>query len=257
VESGKPASGTHARRGSLLLAAQQLGADYGSANALSDLDLQLEAGQCVAVLGANGAGKSTALRAIAGLHRPVRGEVFFDGRQIARLPAHRIAALGLVLVPEGRQVFANLTVQENIELGAYRRGGLGAEQQALIDALFPKLRSLALRPAGLLSGGEQQMVAIARAIAADPRVMLLDEPSLGLAPAVVKDVFSALSRLREQGLTLLLVDQLAPMALCLADQAYVLSAGRRVYAGAVAPLEKPGVLAQAYLGTPVATDTPC
>lgn len=246
-----------APRGELLLAAQQLSAAYGTAPALHGLSLDVHAGEVVAVLGANGAGKSTLLRAMAGLHRPVTGGVFFSGHQIAHLPAHQIARRALILVPEGRQVFPELSVEENLRLGAYRLDALHDAELQSLYALFPKLAQLKSQPAGLLSGGEQQMLAIARGLAAQPRVLLLDEPSLGLAPAIVQELFATLATLRTRGITLLLVDQMARMALTLADRATVLNAGQVVYAGNTAALENADVLAQAYLGSPPqAKETP-
>ena len=239
-----------APRGELLLAAQQLSAAYGTAPALHGLSLDVHAGEVVAVLGANGAGKSTLLRAMAGLHRPVTGGVFFSGHQIAHLPAHQIARRALILVPEGRQVFPELSVEDNLRLGAYRLGALRDADLQSLYALFPKLAQLKSQPAGLLSGGEQQMLAIARGLAAQPRVLLLDEPSLGLAPAIVQELFATLATLRARGITLLLVDQMARMVLTLADRATVLNAGQVVYAGHTAALENADVLAQAYLGSP-------
>jgi ABC-type branched-subunit amino acid transport system ATPase component len=202
----------------------------------------------VAVLGANGAGKSTLMRALSGLLRPVAGTIGFVGADLARMRAHRIVARGVVLVPEGRQVFPELSVLDNIRLGAFLRGKVSAtEVEAMLDR-FPRLRGRASSRAGLLSGGEQQMLAIARGLMARPRLLLLDEPSLGLAPAVINDLFGALDRLREEDATILLVDQMAGLALTLADRAYVMESGRIVASGAAAEIAADGALERAYLG---------
>jgi ABC-type branched-subunit amino acid transport system ATPase component/ABC-type branched-subunit amino acid transport system permease subunit len=243
-----PADNRGDARGAELLAAQRLTTGYGAAPVLDDISLNLKAGELIAVLGANGAGKSTLMRALAGLHRPIAGSVFFAGYEIGELAAHRVARAGLTLVPEGRQAFAELSVEDNLRLGAHRVGGLKAERLRALFALFPKLETLRTRPAGLLSGGEQQMLALARGLAAEPRVLLLDEPSLGLAPAVVQELFGALARLRADGMTILLVDQMAQLALALCDRAYVIAGGRVVFAGRPAELREQPLLEKAYLG---------
>ena len=235
-------------RGDELLAVQRLTTGYGAAPVLDNVSLNVKAGELVAVLGANGAGKSTLMRAIVGLHRPVQGSVFFAGHEIAPLAAHLVARAGLTLVPEGRQVFAELSVEDNLRLGAHRCGGLTPGKLQALYALFPKLAALRTRPAGLLSGGEQQMLAVARGLAAEPRVLLLDEPSLGLAPAIVQELFSALARLRAGGTTILLVDQMAHLALALAARAYVIAGGRVVFDGDATALREQTVLEKAYLG---------
>jgi ABC-type branched-subunit amino acid transport system ATPase component len=203
----------------------------------------------VALLGSNGAGKSTAMRALAGLLRPVEGSVVLADAPIAALPAHRIARLGLALVPEGRQVFPELTVVENIRLGAWSRGGRvdPAEVEALLDR-FPRLRERAGSRAGLLSGGEQQMLAIARGMMAHPRILLLDEPSLGLAPAIINSLYATVAELRDQGTTILIVDQMAALALTVADRGYVLEQGRVAASGTAAELKADAALEAAYLG---------
>src|SRR6218665_3182076 len=182
-----------------------------------------------ALLGANGAGKSTLMRSLAGLHRPVAGGIHLNGRELAGLGAEQIAALGLVLVREGRQVFPELSVLDNLRLGAFLKpegpDALAARVEDMLQRC-PRLRERLHQRAGLLSGGEQQMLAIARGLMAQPQVLLLDEPSLGLAPKVIEDLFAALSRLRDERMTLLLVDQMAGLALSLADHAYVLESGR-------------------------------
>jgi ABC-type branched-subunit amino acid transport system ATPase component len=245
-------------RGDELLAVQRLTTGYGAAPVLDHVSLNVKTGELIAVLGANGAGKSTLMRAMAGLHRPITGSVFFAGREIGQLAAHRVARAGLTLVPEGRQVFPELSVEDNLNLGAHRCGGLQPQRLQALYALFPKLAALRTRPAGLLSGGEQQMLAVARGLAAEPRVLLLDEPSLGLAPSVVQELFGALARLRADGMTILLVDQMAHLALALADRGYVVAGGRVVFDGTAAALREQPVLEKAYLGadaTPPGTRT--
>jgi ABC-type branched-subunit amino acid transport system ATPase component len=203
----------------------------------------------VAVLGPNGAGKSTLMRALSGLGRPVAGDIRFLGHAIESLDASEIAARGLVLVPEGRQVFPELSVIDNLLLGAYARPDkdTAARAEQLLDR-FPRLRERMHQRAGLLSGGEQQMLAIARGLMARPRVLMLDEPSLGLAPKLVENLFDLLAQLRDEGVTLLLVDQAAVMALSVADRAYVLQSGSIVHSGSAADLRSDPALAEAYLG---------
>jgi len=233
--------------GSPLLEIGRLAAGYGAEPVLKEIDLRVDDGEMVAVLGANGAGKSTLMRAIAGLHRPVSGEIALGGGDLAREPAHRVVRRGAVLVPEGRQVFPELSVLDNLALGAFSRK---TWDRAEIDAMlgrFPRLRERLQQRAGLLSGGEQQMLAIARGLMGKPRLLLLDEPSLGLAPQVVNDLFDALDRLRAESVTILLVDQMAGLALALADRAYVIEGGRIVASGPAAEIAADGALEKAYL----------
>jgi len=235
-------------RGVPLLEIGRLAAGYGAEPVLKKIDLRVDDGEMVAVLGANGAGKSTLMRAIAGLHRPVEGEIALDGGDLAREPAHRVVRRGAVLVPEGRQVFPELSVLDNLALGAFSRK---TWDRAEIDTMlerFPRLRERLHQRAGLLSGGEQQMLAIARGLMGKPRLLLLDEPSLGLAPQVVNDLFDALDRLRAESVTILLVDQMAGLALALADRAYVIEGGRIVASGPAAEIATAGTLEKAYLG---------
>jgi branched-chain amino acid transport system ATP-binding protein/branched-chain amino acid transport system permease protein len=236
------------QRGAPLLEIGRLAAGYGAEPVLKEIDLRVDDGEMVAVLGANGAGKSTLMRAIAGLHRPVGGEIALDGADLAREPAHRVVRRGAVLVPEGRQVFPELSVLDNLALGAFSRRQWDRKE---IDAMlerFPRLRERLNQRAGLLSGGEQQMLAIARGLMGKPRLLLLDEPSLGLAPQVVNDLFDALDRLRAESVTILLVDQMAGLALALADRAYVIEGGRIVASGPAADIATEGTLEKAYLG---------
>jgi ABC-type branched-subunit amino acid transport system ATPase component/ABC-type branched-subunit amino acid transport system permease subunit len=225
-----------------------LTAGYGAEPVLHDVSLTLRQGETLALLGANGAGKSTFMRALAGLHRPVSGGIHIDGAEISNLPAERIVRRGLVLVPEGRQVFPELSVLDNIRLGAFLQPeSVDARVQAVLDR-FPPLRARLQQRAGLLSGGEQQMLAIARGLMARPKILLLDEPSLGLAPKVIEDLFAALDRLRSESMTLLVVDQMAGLALALADRACVLESGRIVAQGTAAQIAADPTLTEAYLG---------
>src|SRR6185436_4728838 len=234
--------------GETLLDVAKLEAGYGAEPVLKGIDLRVNSGELVAVLGANGAGKSTLMRAISGLHRPIVGAVNFENRKIENLPAHKVVAQGVVLVPEGRQVFPELSVLDNIRLGAYlRRDALEGDVEEMLTR-FPRLRERLQQRAGLLSGGEQQMLALARGLMAKPRLLLLDEPSLGLAPTVIEDLFASLDRLREERVTILLVDQMAGLALSLADRAYVIEGGRITASGSAAQIAADGALEKAYLG---------
>jgi ABC-type branched-subunit amino acid transport system ATPase component/ABC-type branched-subunit amino acid transport system permease subunit len=232
-----------------VLTAIDLTAGYGALPVLQKLNFQVRPGEMVALIGANGAGKSTIMRAIAGLLRPIEGDVILDDNRIERMDAHRIAARGLALVPEGRQVFAELTVYDNLELGANTRATVdyAAEIEALLKR-FPRLRDRLKSRAGLLSGGEQQMLAIARGMMAKPRILLLDEPSLGLAPAMINELFDVLADLRDEGITLLLVDQMAVLALAVADRGYVIDSGRFVREDSAANLASDPEVEAAYLG---------
>lgn len=221
---------------------------YGANPVLHGIDLQVRQGEMVALLGANGAGKSTLMRTLAGLHRPVQGGMHLQGVELNNLAADRIVARGLVLVPEGRQVFPGLSVLDNIRLGAFLHP---ADREARVEEMltrFPRLRERLHQRAGLLSGGEQQMLAIARGLMAKPVILLLDEPSLGLAPKIIDELFEALDRLRAESMTILLVDQMAALALSLADRAYVLESGRVAAHGTAAEIAEDGALARAYLG---------
>jgi branched-chain amino acid transport system ATP-binding protein len=241
-------SGNRGDAGGPLLDVGRLEAGYGAEPVLKGIDLRVREREMVAVLGANGAGKSTLMRAISGLHRPVSGGISFGREDLSRMPAHRMAALGVVLVPEGRQVFPELTVLDNLWLGAFARRDATAEEIEAMLGRFPRLRERLQQRAGLLSGGEQQMLAIARGLMAKPKLLLLDEPSLGLAPAVINGLFAVLDRLRGERATILLVDQMAGLALALADRAYVIEAGRIVASGTAAEIAADGALEKAYLG---------
>ena len=232
-----------------VLEVDEASAGYGAIPVLTGIDLQVRSGELVALLGANGAGKSTLMRAISGLHRPIGGRILLLGRQIQLLAAHRVARAGITLVPEGRQVFPELTVEDNILLGArsLERKAAAVQVERLIGR-FPILAKLRGKRAGLLSGGEQQVLAIARGLAAQPRILLMDEPSLGLAPAIVEELYRLVDELRAEGMTLLLVDQMARLALSVADRGYVLQGGRIVQAGTARELLNDAALEKAYLG---------
>jgi branched-chain amino acid transport system ATP-binding protein len=234
-----------------LLSATGLSVNYGHIEAVRDIHLSLQAGQITTLVGANGAGKSTTLLALSGLVPKAAGKVMFDGHDVTALPAHKLVAAGLVQVAEGRATLATLTVRENLELGAYtRRDGAAARASDLekMFTLFPRLKERASGLAGNLSGGEQQMLAIGRALMARPRVLLLDEPSMGLAPIVVQGIFRTLREINADGLTIFLVEQNVRQALKIAERAYVLENGRVVLEGSgKALLDEPRVQ-EAYLG---------
>lgn len=223
---------------------------YGAIHALSDISLRLDKGELLALLGANGAGKTTILRTISGLLTPRSGGIKFEGREMAALSPHRIVASGIIHVPEGRQIFGHLTVAENLMLGAYQRrdqGGIEADRQSVLE-LFPILRDRLKQVAGTLSGGEQQMLAIGRALMGRPRLLLLDEPSLGLSPLLTDLIFEVIQKLHQQGITILLVEQNAYHALEVADRAYVMETGRVKLEGPSAAMLQNPEVKEAYLG---------
>ncbi len=223
---------------------------YGRTRVLHGITLQVGAGQAVCLIGANGAGKTTTMRAISGLVRPQAGRIRFGADDITGHPAHRIAAAGLRQVPEGRQCFAELTVAENLLLGAYLVPGrieIARRQEAVL-ARFPRLRERLGQAAGSMSGGEQQMLAIGRALMGSPRLLLLDEPSMGLAPLFVEEIFAIIAALKADGTTILLVEQNASAALEVSDHAYVLETGRIVLSGPAAEVAQDPAVAAAYLG---------
>ena len=232
-----------------LMTVSALSAGYGAATVVRRADFEIAEGELVAVLGANGAGKTTLMRALSGLLRPIEGEVRFLGERIDHFPGDRIARAGLVLVPEGRQVFPELSVTDNLRLGAYARRS--AEEASMIENLltrFPALKARQYQRAGLLSGGEQQMLAIARGLMARPQVLMLDEPSLGLAPKLLENLYDLLAALRDEGITILLVDQMAQLALSVADRAYVLQSGAFTHSGTAREVAQDPALVKAYLG---------
>jgi branched-chain amino acid transport system ATP-binding protein len=247
---GASASDTpRAEPGPEMLGVGHLVAGYGAEPVLHGISLQVRRGEAVALLGANGAGKSTLMRALSGLHRPLTsGGIHLDGEELTLSGPEAIVARGMVLVPEGRQVFPELSVLDNIRLGAFLHPEGREERVEEMLQRFPRLRERLHQRAGLLSGGEQQMLAIARALMSRPRILLLDEPSLGLAPKVIAELFASLDRLRNEGMTLLLVDQMAGLALALADRAYVMESGRIVAQGSSAEIAADEGLAKAYLG---------
>ncbi len=233
----------------IVLSARDLSAGYGALPVLSGVTFEVRRGELVALLGANGAGKSTTMRAVSGLLRPVGGAIELSGASIAAAPPHRIAAAGLALVPEGRQVFPELSVRDNLAIGAYTRPAADIEADiAVLLERFPRLKDRIDSRAGLLSGGEAQMLAVARGLMSKPKILLLDEPSLGLAPTIIEELYGTLGELRAQGTTLLLVDQMAALALAIADRGYVIASGSIVHAGTADELSRDPALEGAYLG---------
>ena len=232
-----------------LLQVNGLKARYGPIEALHGLDFSVGKGQLVALVGANGAGKTTLLRVLSGVHRAATGTIRFDGVDISRLVPHKRVAIGICQVPEGRQVFGPMSVEDNILLGAYRRQNaqLG-ERMEQAYSLFPILKEKRRLPAGTLSGGQQQMLAIARALMGEPKLLLLDEPSLGLAPLLAAEILRVVDRLRRQGITILLVEQNARAALAIADVGYVVETGRILQSGSGPDLLESDDVKRAYLG---------
>lgn len=238
-----------------MLRVQDLHAGYGASQVLNGVSLEVKPGTVVALIGANGAGKTTTMRAVSGLIRPTRGAVTLDGKAVTSLGAAQIARLGLAHSPEGRKVFGPLSVEDNLLLGAYTRLprflGYRSQAQRSLDRvyeLFPRLKERRNQQSGTLSGGEQQMLAIGRALMADPKVMLLDEPSMGLAPVIVQEVFRIIRQLKDNGITLLLVEQFARSALEVADYAYVMERGQVAVEGTPAELAQNERMLSAYLG---------
>jgi branched-chain amino acid transport system ATP-binding protein len=223
---------------------------YGAIEALRAVNIRINQGEIVTLIGANGAGKSTTLRNITGLVPTLTGEILFEGIKLNGVPTHRITAMGISMVPEGRAIFANLTVSENLEMGAYLRKNKSENAAALdrVYTLFPRLKERRKQSGGTLSGGEQQMLAIGRAVMARPRLLLLDEPSLGLAPLLVHTIFSAIDEINQEGTTILLVEQNANAALKHSHRAYVLETGSIVMEGASAELAADPRVKAAYLG---------
>ena len=233
-----------------MLTLENVSVNYGAIEALTNITLNIEQGEVVTLIGANGAGKTTTLRTITGLLEPKAGRVMYEGKQISGMPTHKLVPMGIAMSPEGRGVFANLSVRENLEMGAFIR----KDKKGISDdmergfTLFPRLKEREQQKAGTLSGGEQQMLAMARALMSRPRLLLLDEPSLGLAPLVVHSIFEAIDEIKGEGTTILLVEQNANAALHHSDRAYVLETGRIVMEGSSAELAADPRVKEAYLG---------
>lgn len=222
---------------------------YGSIHAIKDISFEVNEGEIVTLIGANGAGKSTTLNTIAGLLKPRKGNVLLNGKNLLGTPAHKIVKEGMALCPEGRRIFHQLTVRENLEMGAYTGDGTGLlEDLDMVTDLFPRLKERYKQVAGTLSGGEQQMLAMGRALMSHPKILMLDEPSMGLAPILVEQIFDIIKRLHSKGTTILLVEQNAQMALSVADRGYVLETGRIVTTGTGKELLNNDSVRKAYLG---------
>jgi len=233
-----------------MLKIQNLNVFYGVIQAVHDVSLEVNAGEIVTLIGSNGAGKSTTLMTLSGVLPPASGTIEFEGKDLEDVPAHKRVALGLVQSPEGRRVFGALTVAENLDMGAYARKDKAQIKTDLIEIfeMFPRLQERKNQQAGTMSGGEQQMLAIGRALMSKPKLLLLDEPSLGIAPILVKEIFQNLKRIREHGVTILLVEQNAHMALEIADRAYVLETGRVILEGNAKEIAANPRVKEAYLG---------
>ena len=233
-----------------MLRVEDINVYYGAIHAIKGISLEVNDGEIVALIGSNGAGKSTTLRTISGFMKPKTGRIMYDGEDITGVPAHKIVGKGLCQVPEGRHVFANLTVLENLELGAYLRTdkeGIAKDMEMVFEK-FPRLLERKNQLSGTLSGGEQQMLAMARALMSRPKLLLLDEPSMGLAPLLIKEIFNIIKEINASGTTVLLVEQNANMALSIADKAYVLETGRITLSGTAAELASSEEVRKAYLG---------
>jgi len=223
---------------------------YGGIRAVKGVDLTVQSGELVCLIGANGAGKTTTLKSLCGMLAPEQGEILYEGKSIAGKPSHELLRLGIALVPEGRGIFGRLTVEENLKIGAYvrhDRAGIASDMERLYD-LFPRLAERRTQQAGTLSGGEQQMLAIGRALMSRPRLLLLDEPSMGLAPMLVQKIFETIRRIVEEGVTLLLVEQNARLALEISRRGYVMESGKIILADSAQALLRDPKVQQAYLG---------
>jgi branched-chain amino acid transport system ATP-binding protein len=238
----------------MLLEVENIAVHYGKIAALKDVSLTVDAGEIVALIGANGAGKTTTLKTISGLRSLSAGRISFDGRDISRMPGHRRVVIGIGQAPEGRGIFPGMSVQENLLMGAYTRRGGRDNELAEVYELFPRLAERRAQAGGTMSGGEQQMLAIGRALMGRPKVLLLDEPSMGLAPMLVNQIFSIISEINRRGTTVLLVEQNAQQALQLADRAYVLETGRVVKSAPANQLLTDPEVQAAYLGGDLDTE---
>jgi branched-chain amino acid transport system ATP-binding protein len=234
-----------------MLKLESVNVSYGAIQAVRDVSIEVPKGEVVTIIGANGAGKSTLLKSVVGLEPVTGGRIVFDGEDITAMPAHRRTGMGVALSPEGRGVFSDQSVRDNLLLGAYSKTDTAAQTEQKIEqffVMFPRLKERQEQFAGTLSGGEQQMLAIARALMSEPKLLLLDEPSLGLAPLIIRDIFNTIRELRETGLTILLVEQMANQALGVADRAYVLETGRITLKGKGCDLLNDPKVRAAYLG---------
>jgi branched-chain amino acid transport system ATP-binding protein len=233
-----------------LLEVRNVSSGYGELQIVWGAELNAEQGQLTALVGSNGAGKTTLLRTVVGQIKPREGQVFFEGQDVSRLPSYQKAEMGLIMVPEGRQLFTDMSVRENLEMGATPKRGRPklAHNLERVFTLFPRLKERAEQKAGTMSGGEQQMLAVARGIMAEPKVLMIDELSLGLAPVLTLDLFHSLRKLRNEGITILLVEQNVRMALKVSDYAYVLSEGKVEMHGRSSTIEQNAAVRAAYLG---------
>jgi branched-chain amino acid transport system ATP-binding protein len=235
---------------SAMLEVKNIQVAYGKIVAVKDVSVTVNEGEIVTLIGSNGAGKSTTLRAISGLIKPKSGEITFNGKRIDGIPGHDIVSLGICHSPEGRRIFPRMTVKENLELGAFLRNNkaeVAADMERVLD-LFPRLKERIKQTAGTMSGGEQQMLAVSRALMGDPKLLLLDEPSMGLAPVLVELIFDTIVKIRKQGITILLIEQNATAALEVADRAYVLESGKVKMSGSAKELSSDDKVTKAYLG---------
>ena len=235
---------------SAMLEVKNIQVAYGKIVAVKDVSVTVNQGEIVTLIGSNGAGKSTTLRTISGLIKPKSGEILFNGKRIDGLPGHEIVGMGICHSPEGRRIFPRMTVKENLELGAFLRNNkseVAADMERVLD-LFPRLKERIKQTAGTMSGGEQQMLAVSRALMGDPKLLLLDEPSMGLAPVLVELIFDTIVKIRKQGITILLIEQNATAALEVADRAYVLESGKVKMSGSAKELSSDDKVTKAYLG---------
>jgi len=235
---------------SAMLEVKNIQVAYGKIVAVKDVSVTVNQGEIVTLIGSNGAGKSTTLRTISGLIKPKSGEILFNGKRIDGVPGHEIVGMGICHSPEGRRIFPRMTVKENLELGAFLRNNkseVAADMERVLD-LFPRLKERIKQTAGTMSGGEQQMLAVSRALMGDPKLLLLDEPSMGLAPVLVELIFDTIVKIRKQGITILLIEQNATAALEVADRAYVLESGKVKMSGIAKELSSDDKVTKAYLG---------